>query len=122
MKGDLLLEACALLKENHADVFKLLLVGDGDVMQQLRRTVQFFQLENMLSSQDVLHDEVQRYYSLIDMALPRRATRCELVSPLKPFEAMASGKVQLPQAFKHLLKSSMIEIQGSSLRKIMQKI
>ena len=41
---DLLLEACAILKENHGNVFKLLLVGDGEVMQQLRRTVQFLQL------------------------------------------------------------------------------
>ena len=76
---DLLLEACALLKENHGDAFKLLLVGDGDVMQQLRRTVQFLQLEEhvVFTDQRVSHDEVQRYYSLIDIApLPRsRATR-----------------------------------------------
>lgn len=102
---DLLLEACALLKESHGDVFKLLLVGDGDVMQQLRRTVQFLQLEeHVVFTGRVSHDEVQRYYSLIDIApLPRKGLRvCELVSPLKPFEAMASGKVLITSSVEAL--------------------
>ena len=102
---DLLLEACALLKENHGDVFKLLLVGDGDVMQQLRRTVRFLQLEDhVVFTGRVSHDEVQRYYSLIDIApLPRKGLRvCELVSPLKPFEAMASGKVLITSSVQAL--------------------
>lgn len=102
---DLLLEACALLKESHGDAFKLLLVGDGDVMQQLRRTVQFLQLEeHVVFTGRVSHDEVQRYYSLIDIApLPRKGLRvCELVSPLKPFEAMASGKVLITSSVQAL--------------------
>ena len=43
----------------------------------------------------VPYEQVDRYYSLIDVvALPRLGLRvCELVSPLKPFEAMATGKV-----------------------------
>ena len=102
---DLLLEACALLKENHGDAFKLLLVGDGDVMQQLRRTVQFLQLEgHVVFTGRVSHDEVQRYYSLIDIApIPRKGLRvCELVSPLKPFEAMAAGKVLITSSVQAL--------------------
>ena len=102
---DLLLEACALLKESHGDLFKLLLVGDGQVMQQLRRTVQFLQLEDyVVFAGRVSHDEVQRYYSLIDIApLPRKGLRvCELVSPLKPFEAMASGKVLITSSVQAL--------------------
>ena len=102
---DLLLEACALLKEIHGDAFKLLLVGDGDVMQKLRRTVQFLQLEeHVVFTGRVSHDEVQRYYSLIDIApLPRKGLRvCELVSPLKPFEAMASGKVLITSSVQAL--------------------
>ena len=93
---DLLLEACAILKEKHGDIFRLLLVGDGDTMQQLRRTTQFLQLEDqVVFTGRVSHDKVQNYYSLIDIApLPRKGLRvCELVSPLKPFEAMGSGKV-----------------------------
>ena len=50
------------------------------------------------------HDEVNKYYSLIDIApLPRKGLRvCELVSPLKPFEAMASGKVLVTSSVKAL--------------------
>jgi glycosyltransferase involved in cell wall biosynthesis len=74
-------------------------------MQQLRRTVQFLQLEeHVVFTGRVSHDEVQRYYSLIDIApLPRKGLRvCELVSPLKPFEAMASGKVLITSSVQAL--------------------
>ena len=102
---DLLLEACAMLKERHGDVFKLLLVGDGDTMQLLRRTSQFLQLEEqVIFTGRVPHDEVERYYSLIDIApLPRKGYRvCELVSPLKPFEAMGAGKVLVTSSVRAL--------------------
>ena len=102
---DLLLEACAMLKERHGDVFKLLLVGDGDTMQLLRRTSRFLQLEDMvIFTGRVPHDEVERYYSLIDIApLPRKGLRvCELVSPLKPFEAMGAGKVLVTSSVRAL--------------------
>ena len=41
------------------------------------------------------HGEVERYYSLIDvLAYPRKASRLtELVTPLKPLEAMAQGRI-----------------------------
>ena len=43
----------------------------------------------------VPHGEVARYYALMDiMAYPRKASRLtELVTPLKPLEAMAEGKL-----------------------------
>lgn len=43
----------------------------------------------------VPHDQVEHYYSLIDiLAYPRKAMRLtELVTPLKPLEAMAQGKL-----------------------------
>ncbi|NCP10555.1 MAG: glycosyltransferase, exosortase A system-associated [Sphingomonadales bacterium] len=43
----------------------------------------------------VPHDQVERYYSLIDvLAYPRKAMRLtELVTPLKPLEAMAQGRI-----------------------------
>ena len=94
-----------MLKERHGDVFKLLLVGDGDTMQLLRRTSRFLQLEDMvIFTGRVPHDEVQRYYSLIDIApLPRKGLRvCELVSPLKPFEAMGAGKVLVTSSVRAL--------------------
>ena len=43
----------------------------------------------------VPHDQVERYYSLIDiLAYPRKKMRLtDLVTPLKPLEAMAQGKL-----------------------------
>lgn len=43
----------------------------------------------------VPHSEVERYYALIDvMAYPRKRSRLtDLVTPLKPLEAMAQGKL-----------------------------
>ena len=102
---DLLLEACAILKERHGDIFRLLLVGDGDMMQLLRRTARFLQLEEIIVfTGRIPHEEVQQYYSLIDIApLPRKGLRvCELVSPLKPFEAMGSGKVLITSSVQAL--------------------
>ncbi len=102
---DLLLEACSILKEKHGDIFRLLLVGDGETMQLLRRTARFLQLEDqVVFTGRIPHDDVQRYYSLIDIApLPRKGLRvCELVSPLKPFEAMGAGKVLITSSVQAL--------------------
>ena len=43
----------------------------------------------------VPHSEVERYYALTDiMAYPRKASRLtDLVTPLKPLEAMAQGRL-----------------------------
>jgi glycosyltransferase involved in cell wall biosynthesis len=43
----------------------------------------------------VPHAEVQRYYSIVDVLVyPRRSMRLtELVTPLKPLEAMAQGQL-----------------------------
>lgn len=42
----------------------------------------------------ISHHEISRYYSIIDVfALPRLPWRvCQLVTPLKPYEAMATGR------------------------------
>ena len=84
------------LKNELGDVFRLMLVGDGSVHEKLRRMSRFLAIDDIVTfTGRVSYDEVERYYSLIDIVpLPRRGLRvCELVSPLKPFEAMATGKV-----------------------------
>ena len=93
---ELLLEAAAQLKNELGDVFRVLMVGDGSVYEKLRRMTRFLALEEYITfTGRVPYSEVERYYSLIDIVpLPRLGFRvCELVSPLKPFEAMATGKV-----------------------------
>ena len=102
---DLLLEACSLLYKKIGDQFRLLLVGDGAMMNPLRKMARFLQIEDLIKfTGRVNHEEVESYYSLIDIApLPRKGHKvCELVSPLKPFEAMASGKVVITSSVKAL--------------------
>lgn len=93
---DLLLEAASELKKELGDIFRILLVGDGSIYEKLWRMSRFLAIEDIVTfTGRVPYEQVDRYYSLIDVvALPRLGLRvCELVSPLKPFEAMATGKV-----------------------------
>ncbi len=90
---DLLLAAKGL-KEEGLD-FRLLLVGDGAVFETLKEQSVLYGIEDLvILTGRVPHDEVPHYYSLVDIApFPRKPWEvCELVSPLKPFEAMAQEK------------------------------
>lgn len=91
---DHLVAAMAMLKEREIP-FNGLLVGDGEMLAPLRRMVEERGLSEMVRLPGrVPHGQVRRYYSLIDIApFPRKPFRvCELVSPMKPFEAMAMAK------------------------------
>jgi len=91
---DQLLEAAAILNSRRHD-FRLLLVGDGACYEDLQRRSREIGLSDTVHfTGRVPHDRVEAYYSLIDIApFPRRSPLvCELVSPLKPFEAMAMEK------------------------------
>jgi len=92
---DDLITATAGLKQAGRD-FRLLLVGDGAAFDAIRTQVQSLALDDkVILTGRVPHEEVEDYYSLVDIApFPRKPWRvCELVSPLKPFEAMALEKV-----------------------------
>lgn len=78
--------------------FKMLIVGDGADAQGVRDAIR------QAGAADYVHflgrvpnDRVEQYYSLMDVLVyPRRANRLtELVTPLKPLEAMALGKAVL---------------------------
>ncbi len=74
---------------------RLLLVGDGDVAGEIRQLIAALRLESsVLQVGRVPHHEVAAYYSIIDvMVYPRHRDRLtELVTPLKPLEAIAMGK------------------------------
>lgn len=86
----------AVLKEN-ANV-RVLLVGGGPQEDRLRKRVDELNLnEAVIFTGRVPHDKVQAYYNLIDVfvypRLPMRLT--DLVTPLKPLEAMAQGRLVL---------------------------
>lgn len=92
---DTLLQATAQLKARRKD-FHVLVVGDGAAFDQCRSLSGALGVSEMVTfTGRIPHHEVERYYSLVDVApFPRKPLPvCEAVSPLKPFEAMAAGKV-----------------------------
>ncbi len=113
-----LVVAAAELRERKRD-FRVLLVGgenvtghsEGPVTKLIREKI----AKNGLQGQVILpgrvpHHEVERFYSLVDIAVfPRKPWKvCEMVSPMKPMEAMSMEKavvvsnvVALAEMVKH---------------------
>ena len=95
---DHLLYALSFLVDEGVDNVHLLLVGDGLSFAKLQALVTELELEEYVTlTGRISFDEVHRYYSLIDIApFPRKPLAVtEMVSPLKPFEAMAMEKAVL---------------------------
>ena len=75
---------------------KLLLVGGGPMAAALRVQAAASPVAGAIRFVGrVPHTEVERYYSLVDiLAYPRKKMRLtDLVTPLKPLEAMAQGRL-----------------------------
>lgn len=92
---DLLLDALPQLLARRPDLC-VLLVGGGPQESNLRQQAERLGLANhVIFTGRVPHSEVNRYYDLIDvLAYPRHRMRLtELVTPLKPLEAMAQGQL-----------------------------
>jgi glycosyltransferase involved in cell wall biosynthesis len=92
---DLLLRAAARLRRTHDD-FHVLLVGRGAGDEDLRALTTELGLHDVVTfTGRVPHEQVVRYLSVIDITpFPRHALPvCEMVSPLKPLESMATGKL-----------------------------
>ncbi|MFC7457052.1 glycosyltransferase [Brachybacterium sp. GCM10030267] len=91
---ELILEAAEVLNRTRED-FHVLIVGDGAELERFTAWVQEHELDHVITfTGRVPHEEVENYYSLVDITpFPRLPLPvCEMVSPLKPFEAMAMGK------------------------------
>ncbi|MEP3051929.1 MAG: TIGR04063 family PEP-CTERM/XrtA system glycosyltransferase [Erythrobacter sp.] len=92
---DDLIAAVPLLQQMHPRV-KLLLVGGGEMDEEWRAlAANLPNPEAVIFTGRVPHEEVERYYSLIDvLAYPRKKSRLtDLVTPLKPLEAMAQRRI-----------------------------
>jgi len=92
---DLLVQALPGVLQSRPDA-RLLLVGGGPQERALRAAVRQAGLEDkVVFAGRVPHGEVQRFYSVVDVfAYPRHSMRLtELVTPLKPLEAMAQGQL-----------------------------
>lgn len=90
---DVLLKALAILKAQGVK-YKAVLVGAGEMDTEWRQLSKNLDLSDVLFTGRISHDEVLRYYSVIDIfVFPRHKKRVtELVTPLKPLEAMAMEK------------------------------
>lgn len=107
-----LAQACALLLRRGID-FRLLLVGNENASGSERGpiTEEIYRIANEegLSSKLIMpgrvpHEKVEAYYSLIDIApFPRKPQPVtEMVSPMKPLEALAMEKVVVMSSVRAL--------------------
>ena len=92
---DILLQALpAMLEKNPA--IRVLLVGGGPQDAALKQQARELGVaDKVIFTGRVPHHEVQRYYNLVDVLVyPRLKMRLtDLVTPLKPLEAMAQGRL-----------------------------
>jgi glycosyltransferase involved in cell wall biosynthesis len=86
-----LLEAVKILADRGVRA-RALIVGDGPERTALQRQAQALGIDAIFPGR-VPMSEVRRYHALLDaFVVPRTPDRvCQLVTPLKPVEAMASG-------------------------------
>jgi PEP-CTERM/exosortase A-associated glycosyltransferase len=92
---DLLIDAFAYISATMPESV-LLLVGGGEMEKELREKIQRLNLsEKVIMTGRISHNRIPSIYALIDILVyPRYSMRLtELVTPLKPLEAMAMGKV-----------------------------
>jgi PEP-CTERM/exosortase A-associated glycosyltransferase len=92
---DVLLRAVPLILRQEPQC-RFILVGDGPELAALRALAAHLGIQKQVHfTGRVPHAEVERYYELIDVLIyPRLAKRVtELVTPLKPLEAMAKKKL-----------------------------
>jgi PEP-CTERM/exosortase A-associated glycosyltransferase len=92
---DLLLRALPIMRHQQADI-AILLVGGGPEEDRLRALAGELGLgDSVVFAGRVPNEEMRRYYDLVDLLVfPRVSMRLtELVTPLKPLEAMAQERI-----------------------------
>lgn len=94
---DDIIRAIAFLKNDGLEV-KFVLVGDGNFLDDIKALAKKLGVESLIKFVGKVHpDKVNSYLSVADIVPIVRKNHkvCRLVSPLKPFEAMAMGKLVL---------------------------
>ena len=117
-----LIEACGILKKEGAE-FRLLIVGSehssksnvGPITNSIQEAADKNNLNDWLIMPGrISHEEVQSHYSIIDIApFPRKALPvCEMVSPMKPLEAMAMEKAVIVSSVDALTEIVQDDVTG----------
>lgn len=91
----ILLRALPKMLSGNPDI-RILLVGGGPQSEEIKALAAQLGIEGkVIFTGRVPHDQVQHYYNLIDILVyPRLQMRLtDLVTPLKPLEAMAQGRL-----------------------------
>jgi PEP-CTERM/exosortase A-associated glycosyltransferase len=94
---DILLNALPAMLAQRPEI-RVLLVGGGPQDAALRQQARDLGIDSqVMFTGRVPHSEVQRYYNLVDvLCYPRHKMRLtDLVTPLKPLEAMAQGRLMV---------------------------
>ncbi|MES2046934.1 MAG: TIGR04063 family PEP-CTERM/XrtA system glycosyltransferase [Pseudomonadota bacterium] len=108
---DMVLDALAMLKDMYPDL-RALLVGGGPQETVLKAQAQALGIaDRVVFTGRVAHHHVNRYYSMVDVLVyaRHRMRLTDLVTPLKPLEAMAQGKLVLASdvgGHKELIRDS----------------
>ncbi|GAA2177714.1 hypothetical protein GCM10009784_29280 [Arthrobacter parietis] len=91
---DTLIRAFYDLKERTFEEVRLVVVGDGPHLPVIKALNAQLGNGGVVFTGRVPHEEILRYYGLIDIfVVPRRPSPvCDLVTPLKPFEAFSTGR------------------------------
>lgn len=110
---DTLIEAAALLHDRGTPI-RLLLVGDGPERGALERLAADRGVDAVFTGR-VPMSSVRHYHAVLDLfAVPRRADRvCQLVTPLKPIEAMAGGVPVIASDVKALREIVEPDVSGT---------
>ena len=93
---DDLMRAIRIIRDRGREDIGVLIVGDGAVLDDLKCQTTALNLDDVVTfTGRVPHSEIEDFYSVVDVApFPRKSLPVtEMVSPLKPFEAMAMAKV-----------------------------
>jgi PEP-CTERM/exosortase A-associated glycosyltransferase len=108
---ELLVQAVERLRPER-DNFRVLLVGGGEKYDDIRQLVRSKKLKDIiLLAGEVPHARIRAYYSIGDIFVYPRISRriTEIVTPLKPLEAMAMGKAVVASdvsGLKEILRSN----------------
>ncbi|HEY7222772.1 MAG TPA: glycosyltransferase family 4 protein [Micromonosporaceae bacterium] len=113
---DTLIDAYSKVRATGHDQLALLIVGDGMELERLTRRAGELRLPDVVFTGRVAHEEILDYYSVIDIfVVPRKPVEvCHLVTPLKPFEAFATGRTVVMSDVRALAEIA-VESQAAEL-------